>query len=123
MYIINTGKGYNTRTESIKIFFDAVLISDNQYDLYRHLRSFHRVAKQYNTQISISKTKTIVINRRPRLLKVELGNHPIEQILSKNCVGVHVSSCHYEVNEVRAQDNTVQRSSGGLGHLEQPNYE
>ena len=62
------GRGYRMGQTEFKIFCyadDAVLIAESKNNLQRMLFEFNQTANKYNTSISIAKTKSMIISKKP----------------------------------------------------------
>lgn len=60
----------------------TVLITENNNNLQRMLFELYQVAKKYKMCISIPKTKSMTISKKPIRCKMALNDHPIEQVMS-----------------------------------------
>lgn len=73
----NARQEYRFSTKDIKMMCyadDAILISDNEDDLQRMAHAFKLAAKKYNMKISTSKTKVLVVARKPKRCKIVINN-------------------------------------------------
>ena len=93
---------------------DAVLLADNEDNLQRLLYTFQQSAKEYNMEISTTKTKSLVISKEPIRCKLVVENHPIEQVMSFQYLGVNTTSDRNLISEVRSQTTKFNNLSGCL---------
>ncbi|XP_045465000.1 uncharacterized protein LOC123674152 [Harmonia axyridis] len=113
----STKGGYALTTGLIKIVCfadDALIIAENEDDLQRLLNAFYVKAKSLNMQISITKTKTLVVSKEPVRCKLSLENKIIEQVMSFDYLGIQITSSQNRTNEVNGQANKASRISGAL---------
>ena len=67
-------KGYNLGEKDINIVCyadDAVLITESEDDLQRLLHQFGKIADKFNMQVSVEKTKSLVVSKEPIRCKLE----------------------------------------------------
>lgn len=62
----------------------AILIVKNEDDLHKLLHHFNLAAKRFTMEISIRKTKTIVIVKEPTRCKAGLEEKMTQQIMNFN---------------------------------------
>jgi hypothetical protein len=71
---------------------DQMIVTSTEDDMHRAVYALNNVAIKYNFQISVNKTKTMVlkgkVNMRP---KIVLNNHTIEEVNSFNYLGYTIA--------------------------------
>ena len=95
---------------------DAVLIAKSEDNRQRMLFEFNQTANKYNMSISIPKTKSMTISKKPIRCKLALNDQPIEQVMSFEYLGIIASSSRNTYDEVKTQVNKAARVSGCLHH-------
>lgn len=116
----NTSSGYRLGSKEIQIVCyadDAMIVAENEDNVQRLLHTFHNTAKDYNMEISIEKTKSVVISKEPRRCKLSIEGKTIEQVMSFKYLGIEISSNRNIKTEVKAQTNKAARISGCLRQL------
>jgi hypothetical protein len=71
---------------------DAVLIADSTENLQTLLLKFDQMAASLNMEISLSKTKSLVISRNNINCEVKLRDTVIEQVPKFNYLGAEISA-------------------------------
>ena len=113
----NVNHGYRMGNNYIKIVCyaaDAVLIADSDDGLQWLLQAFKKEAEKINMEISIPKTKSIVVAREPRRCKLVVNNEIIEQISEFIYLGVKISAHENLLNSLRNQIYRSLRIAGAL---------
>ncbi|XP_055389323.1 uncharacterized protein LOC129618543 [Condylostylus longicornis] len=116
----NAGRGYRTSKGEIKIICyadDAVLISENEDELQKLLHQFYITSSKLNMEISVAKTKSLVIAKEPLRCKLAVNDKIIEQVMSFKYLGVEVSACQNRNKENMQQLNKAARVSGCLSDI------
>jgi hypothetical protein len=112
--------GYRMGNNPINIICyadDAVLIADNTENLQTLLLKFDQMVASLNIEISLSKTKSLVISRNNIKCEVKLRDTVIEQVPMFNYLGTEISAKRDLKQEVRTQATRVARISGCLYNL------
>lgn len=93
---------------------DAVLLADNEDDLQKLVRIFAEEAGAVGMEISINKTKTMVIAREPHRCKIVIDDKIIEQVMEINYLGIIISAYGDLRSTVKNQVNKSARIAGAL---------
>jgi len=93
---------------------DAILMAQNEDELQRLLYGFTGASQELNMEISVEKTKSMVISREPIRCKLVVYDKIIEQVMSFKYLGIETTSTRSLFNEVRSQANNASRISGYL---------
>jgi hypothetical protein len=96
---------------------DAVLIADSTENLQTLLLKFDQRAISLNMEISLSKTKSLIISRNNIKCEVKLRETIIEQVSKFNYLGAEISAKRDLKQEVRTQAMRAARISGCLYNL------
>jgi hypothetical protein len=96
---------------------DAVLIVDSYENLQILLLKFDQMAENLNMEISLSKTKPLIISGHNIKCEVKLRHTSIEQVPKFNYLGVEISAKRDLKQEVRMQATKAARISGCLYNL------
>ena len=110
-------KGYNLGEKDINIVCyadDAVLITESEDDLQRLLHQFGKIADKFNMQVSVEKTKSLVVSKEPIRCKLEFKKRMVEQVMAFKYLGCHLTSDRNLYNEVKDQAIRGARMSGCL---------
>ena len=95
-------KGYNLGEKDINIVCyadDAVLITESEDDLQRLLHQFGKIAEKFNMQVSVEKTKSLVVSKESIRCKLEFKNRMVEQVMTFKYLGCNVTSDRNLYNE------------------------
>lgn len=114
------GHGYRTDKGAISIVCyadDALLISENEDDLQRLTHQFYLTSSRYNMEISIQKTKSLVVAKNPVRCKLIVNDQAIEQVMTFTYLGVEISSSQDRKTEVLQQSKKAARMAGCLRDL------
>jgi endonuclease/exonuclease/phosphatase family metal-dependent hydrolase len=115
--VVSLKVGYRLGKESISVVCyadDAVLLAESQEDLQNLLNKFEEASKKYNMQISIGKTKSMVISKIPSSCNLVVEGQPIGQENAFKYLGVDVSSQGDLTNETVSQVLRAARIQGCL---------
>jgi hypothetical protein len=96
---------------------DAVLIAESAENLQTLLLKFDQMAASLNMEISLGKTKSVVISRNNIKCEVKLRDTVIEQVPKFNYLGAEISAKRDLKQEVRTQATRATRISGCLYNL------
>ena len=96
---------------------DVVLIADSADNLQTLLLKFDQMATSLNMEISLSKTKSLVISRNNINCEVKLRDTAIEQVPKFNYLGAEISANRDLKQDVRTQVTRAARISGCLYNL------
>ena len=58
---------------------DQVILHESNIALQQHTEVFNRVCKKYGMRISVSKTETMTVCRKPELLEIKIDENTIKQ--------------------------------------------
>lgn len=115
-----TNAGYRLGNRKVNILCyadDALLMAENEDELQRLLFNFNKAAKEYNMEISIPKTKSMVISRTQIRCKLELENKIIEQIMTFTYLGAEITSDRQTTSETRHAAQKAMKISGALSTI------
>ena len=96
---------------------DAVLIVESAENLQTLLLKFDQMATSLNMEISLSKTKSLVISRNSIHCEVKLRDTVIEQVPKFNYLGAEISANRDLKHEVRTQATRAAHISSCLYDL------
>ncbi|XP_055380820.1 uncharacterized protein LOC129611625 [Condylostylus longicornis] len=111
------GRGYKIGDNEIKcVCFadDAVLISDSEDNLQRLVYAFEKAAEEFNMEISVEKTKNMVISKNPLRCKLAVYEKSIEQVMEFKYLGALITSSRDLTKEVKTQATKASSISGYL---------
>jgi hypothetical protein len=112
--------GYRMGNNPINIICsadDAVLIADSKENLQALLLKFDQMAASLNMEISLNKTKSLVISRNNIKYWVKLRDTVIEQVPKFSYLGAEISAKRDLKQEVRTQAARAAGISGCLYNL------
>ena len=108
----NTG-GVNIggrRIKCIRFADDTAFSAENERMLKNMLMELNERCEDYGMKINISKTKAMVIGRKPKNINIRIKGESIEQVDSFKYLRCNISSninCHLEVNQKIAMPKEV----------------
>ena len=90
------------RGQCIRFADDMALLADDERMLTNMLMELNERYEDYGMKINISKTKVIVIGRKPKKIHIRIKSESIEQVDSFKYLGCNISSnmnCCQEVKQ------------------------
>ena len=114
---LTTQLGYKMGENSIQAMCyidDLVLVSDSEPNLQTLLSQFDQIAERLNMEISIEKTKCIVIAKEQRKCEIKLKNTTLIQVEKFNYLGAEISARRDLSQEVKTQVTKGARIAGCL---------
>ena len=111
------GLGYRINKKPISMICyadDATILAETEDNLQRQFHRFNQVSKQFNMQISISKTKCMTFAREPTRCKPVIDSEIVEQVTTFRYLGADISSCNETIKDLKSQINKASVTSGCL---------
>ena len=96
---------------------DAVLIADSEENLQILMTKFDEMAEKLNMEISLNKSKCLVVSKRNIKCEIRIKNTLLDQVSTFNYLGVEISAKRDLKQEVKNQATKAARISGCLYNL------
>ena len=112
---LTTQLGYKMGENSIQAVCyagDVVLVSDSEQNLQTLLSQFDQIAERLNMEISIEKTKCILIAKEQLKCEIKLKNTTLDQVDKFKYLGAEISARRDLSQEVKTQVTKGVRIAG-----------